>query len=1302
MTPSSLCFTTFPARINPSSGSLRCLRIRFLALLAWVFLLLPGTAPAVELRGFGPVTSAPVDLGGGIEGIEFTCENPARATVLMQKLGRDLEQSATVAPVWQPFTSGTQTLPVLVRPGLGAFLLVARENKVLALSSPQSEGLASAFAPALPRLAGARGFDPEFHYPKYLDKFSHYGIGSWYPPYWGEEFTKGKSNTIDDHFAFARKYDLTLQPNNGGQVLRNLLPKLHEYDRPYHFAQWHEWSQSLARLCPEELVQPGEDFTSVPIYYGQLSMNAPRLRAYRNYVFQQTMKEFKDDTNLVDWLDPHGELGPFDDYFYWDFSENTRSAFARWLRDERKYTLATLGQAWHGKSGRFHSWDEVPIPMQYDLYGWQPDSIMADREWRLHTASVEEGLRRGYEKDQIDARNWVSFRLPGGELAGMAWRSDKVMWYRGTLNVPEKWLKAHQGKGRIYLNAITLIGAKGWSNPDRIWVNGQEAGILFNSPGSENAGQVDVTHLLRPGVNTIAYVPPYAAYGMRGTFFLATQPLEKYPFSDPGKNARFIDWHEYVSTSLSHSVADTCRAIRAIDPDRPIKVHAAFDKDVMGRIMEDYGGYGHNTGEGSFLRSWDRRLGYPRGLEASAEFGGSIITEVDLKRWIGFFTFEGLTALDNFHNIQAMMYTPAAPVWVKYMPYLHLANRRDIKKPDIALFFSSKNLKYYSPKNLPMVFDLGRGDLQSIGYSYAYIDELSLEDGLAKDYPVLWDCDTAMMSPKTAAQIKAYVEAGGTFVAIQETGRHTFTHKDAWPMSDVTGFTVRETRPMEGAVTIAREQPIFQKLAGKTFYNRGKSIDYSNSNFADKCLVLEPAVPEARALARYQDGSIAAGIRTLGKGRVITLGSPFWRDSYDKAGLWWPGEGQCEFLEDLFAGLGLKPLAKADNHAFWREHYVAKNGTEEYLALWNPYDVEKTASLEWTTVHPAGALYDPKDGSPIPGTVNGNTVRLDKLKLAPYETLIVATQPAQPPQSAVATWFTQLSRTWKISKPGEIVPRPDLPVYEVEVREGVRSRVAAPEEALDLAALSLTANPGEGFTDKLGFIRPENLNLQLAASQKILYHCPVKLPDGWKPGDRCELVFQSDQRFNTLVEAFLNGKPVLSAKKPGTRFATADVSGALSFGKPNVLAFSTPSTGFFGTIQIVRKPKPAETLEVCGTWQQQANEESGLCAVELPGAMQGLFAEKRDVMIPASWRGSRVFIEIEPENIQDYNSFAINSKVVLHPVHWYPAVTYMDITPWVKFGEANTLTLLPTKASEAWEPGRLVIKRITLQRIPAK
>jgi hypothetical protein len=1264
------------------------------------------SASAVSLRGFGEITVTPL-ASGGLAGFQYQCDTEEHATVLLHKLGRDLSQTATVPATWQMVTLGGSSFRVLVRPGLGSFLPLAVGKTVTVFTTPATDNLGPALAGAAGATAGARGFDPEYRYPVYLDKFSHYGIGSWYPSYWGDNNTKDKPNSVDDHFAYAKKLDLALQPNGGGFLLRNLEPKLHEYGRPYHFADWLEWDQKIAILAPEELTDPGPNFTAYPSYYGQIGFGGSKLLTYRNWQFQQTVKRYVNDPLLVDWLDPNGEVGPWDQHLMWDFSENNRAHFAEYLQQKRGYTLATLGEAWQGKQGAYRSWKDVPIPFQPDLFGFAKDSIQADHTWRVHAGTLDEGLAAGYDRARCDDAGWPSFKMPGGETPALIWRANHAFWYRGTLQAPASWLKTKAAAGRIYLNIAALSSNMGWKNPDRVWVNGQEMASLSGPPGYSTTGQVDVTDVIRPGVNNIVYFPANMWGGPYGPFFLTDKPWEDFPYRDSHLNARFSDWWSYVSWCIGDHMEQTFKAIRAVDPNRFIKMHAEEDKQIGVPLQARYGGYGHNTGEGGFYRPWDKRFAYSRGVPASAEFGGGLETVVGLRRWIGWYTFEGTNAFDNFHNIQQMMYGPPAQTWIDYMPYLKLAPRRDLKKPDVALLWSSQNNRLL-PRPVPYCFDIGRGDLQSIGYSYVDIDEVGLQDGLAEKYPVLWDTGTWIMSPATVARIKQYVENGGTFVALQETGRHSFTQRDAWPISDLTGWKVREVRPMTGTLSILKDQPLFTKLAGKNFYNRGKSIDYSDYNYANLCLALEPTARDTEVIARYEDGATAIGMRRLGKGRVILLGSPFWRDSYDGGGMWWPGEGQCQFLEDILAGIGLKPLAASDSHDIWREHYLANNGTEEFLCLWNPFDTERTFSIDWTTTHPATGLYDPKNGQPIAGTVNGNQVHLDKVTLPPLETLIVATQPQQQPQAAVQYWFDHLTWWWRMSEPGEMLTRPDLPLYEVRLSEELSGKAVTAAElaTMDLAKLSQGGDPGAGFVAGAGQ-SPEALRSQPDANRRWVFRVQVDTPATWKQGDAYLLNIMNNAYGDTgspwPVDAWLNGQQVMKGVKDAAvgyseldGGALADIGAALNYGGKNTLVFAVGPQGFMGEVNLDRRPAPVETLDITGPWQVQETETSGLKPQELPGTIKGLLATK-DVVIPAAWKGSRVFYDLT--GIENYNSFAINDKVILLPANWYAPVTYFDITPWVKFGQPNRLLLLPREASRTWTPSEMKVPKLQLQRV---
>jgi hypothetical protein len=150
----------------------------------------------------------------------------------------------------------------------------------------------------------------------------------------------------------------------------------------------------------------------------------------------------------------------------------------------------------------------------------------------------------------------------------------------------------------------------------------------------------------------------------------------------------------------------------------------------------------------------------------------------------------------------------------------------------------------------------------------------------------------------------------------------------------------------------------------------------------------------------------------------------------------------------------------------------------------------------------------------------------------------------------------------------------------------------------------------------------------------------------------------------------------------------------------NVLLFTTGANGFQGQVDVQMRPAPTATQEVRGEWRVQQDADSGLRSVNLPGTMRGLYAFT-DVDIPAAWRGDRVFVDIDAGN--GYRAFAINGKVVFHPTggHGIQEVRYMDVTPWIKFGEANRLTLISAGAPD-WQPVDVAVRAVSLQRVSAR
>jgi len=1258
-------------------------------------------APAATMRGFGTVQESKLPSGAGFK---FDCDSTAHATLLIHKLARDMALSATVPSHWTTVQIAGQAVPVLVRPGLGAYLVLAQGRDAYCFTAPLAAGqpdgdLASAFPSALPLLPGAQLYDVNYKYPAYLDKWTTKGIGTWYTLYgpFGDD-PPGLKDIVTPHFQYLKENGLSIHVTDFGVSRRETQYFIDKYQEPYHFAHWLDWDADIVRLNPYDLNQPGDIFTGYSDYYTGISYAGSKLQQYRDWHHQSLMQQNVNDPMMVDWDEPHGEIGPMSYLLRNDYGPKNRAHYAVWLQKVKGYTLASLGQAWHHDPGYFHSWGQVPISYDYAMYGFDKNSLFADRTWRLHSAEVPPGIAAGYANPQFSDSHWTSFQMPGGDTGALTFQVHKRLWYRGTITVPAAYLAAH--KGKLYLAVASLAAAGGPTSPDLVWFNGNDLGGLSGSGGGDIAGSKEISGLVHAGVNHIAYCP--VSQYIPGGFFLSTKPMEVYPYADSGLNARYVDWFNYISYCSYEEERHTIQMLRGTDPNRPIKVMAVQPKDLFSPMMAEYGCFTHNTGDEAFFYPWDKRLAYPYGYRADAESSASMVDPYSWKRWFGWFTFSGLNAFDNFIDVEAMMYTPAAPLWKENFPYLHLANRYDMKKPEIGLLWSSQNVRLAPGGHSGTAFcwDLGRGDIQPLGYSYAYFDEPGLHRHLADGYKVLWDCGTYVMSKETVADIRHFVEQGGTYVALAETGRNTLTEKDAWPIESLSGFHVQEVRPLGGFVSILNDQPLFTTLAGHNFENTGRSVDYSGFNYADKCIALDAVAPGTQAIARYRDGTIAIGMRTLGKGRVVVLGSPFWRNSYDEAGTWHPSPAQQTFLQELLTGLGVPPDVPSTSTSVWRDRYVATNGTEEYLLFFNPSGDTAPVTATWNSSFPIAQVFDPKTGQPYPVTITGNSAQVS-VTLEPMETKILATQSVRPPADTIGDWFGKLATAWEGTAPGHKVTRPDLPFFTADFPAGVGKVVeTASVTPKRLADLSLSTTASEtGWDAHLDMIRPFYAGMTTTPTQSVLYRSVVTVPESWKPGDIYRLRLKQFQS-NFQGVAYLNGKQVATGQQmydaqiDQTQNDGVDVSSAIRFPGPNVLVMFTNATGFGGDADLWRQPTPVSKLSLAGQWSVQATEDSGLTKVTLPGTFTGLLAT-RTVVVPASWSKSHVFLRLDcgrglPGHI------AINDKVFA-----YESFTpyYLDVTPWIKFGKPNKILLQTLKSMQFWQPDKQTVNSAQLEQV---
>ena len=187
-------------------------------------------------------------------------------------------------------------------------------------------------------------------------------------------------------------------------------------------------------------------------------------------------------------------------------------------------------------------------------------------------------------------------------------------------------------------------------------------------------------------------------------------------------------------------------------------------------------------------------------------------------------------------------------------------------------------------------------------------------------------------------------------------------------------------------------------------------------------LTLQKVAADAQDLLLWEDGTVAAGMRPLGKGTIVHLGAKFSHaqifdrsnepnDSNDPAAA--PDE-----LMTLFASLlewrGVRRLpgrVPSPRGVVLMRHYVSNNGLHDVWVLWNQ-DREKpvTADLVFADgLHPASAT-EVRTGEPVPVTRGDGGDRLAGLTLLPMESRMFLT-PRGRIEDAGLDWL-KLQRGW--------------------------------------------------------------------------------------------------------------------------------------------------------------------------------------------------------------------------------------------------------------------------------------------------
>ncbi|MDR1304556.1 MAG: beta-galactosidase trimerization domain-containing protein [Verrucomicrobiales bacterium] len=1245
-----------------------------------------------RLRVYGPLT---VTRDANV--IRITAADSGKARIVWSKILSDFTTLPTVSE--RDVVSGQATLKALMFEGGRALLPVlkdgARTVEVYTFASPAEldEFLRSASA----QLAGALYRGQRAH-PYFLDLWDRHGMSFWY------SLTNKKQPglTDEDDFAFFRKHEL------GINMVHNFGPIIERADRDglgYKFNKWMDVSAFVYDKYPQDTHGGDPDMTLWNDYYGDVPFAANRLEQGQLAELQAFLKQYTDDEYMLSVTDPHGETGPgaHDLIGMRGRDEPSRQDLIHYLRDLRNLTLSGLGERWYGDAGYFKSWDDVRFPRERNFYGWQ-DGASQDLSgtWKLRIMKRADGEQAKLFDPAVSDANWFPLTVPGTQP--FANRLDRSVtdggWLRFTFKADANLLEKAAAGQPVYLTLCPFNSAQ-YANPVGIWLNGKKLADLTFGNGEE-WGQWDVAKILTAGDNTLTVFAPLGV--IKGPRFLTTKLGEPFPTSDPLVNAQLFDLREWMTDCVARSNARAIDYIRGADADRPVKMMAFYSMiDVMMPLLEERGGYPHCTGEGDYFRPWFKRYGYLRGIEASAEPSQPAPDMWNLKRKMFTFQMEGGNSMDYFIHLHSITANPEMKEWYEQnVRYYQLMGKFDLRKPDVALARSWRvdrvTIAWPTvPADTGYQSDLGRGDIYQAHYSYVYTSERELADGLLKDYKVIIDGNFHTLEAADVDRLEQWVADGGTLVLNQRSGRNDFLRANTWPIEQLTGC-VATIRPMGGKVTFEANPEILQAYAGQTFADTGNVTDWQQHTYYHDSISLAPKDGvTVSVIARYADGAPAIVSRALGKGRVVVLGSAFYRDSSDIKGYYIGSDAQAVFYKNLLTDLGVAPNIECADKWLWGERYVSNNGSTEMLVLGNSnFDQPLVnGSATWVLDFAPKRVFDPVTGATLPVKIDGNKVTISGLNLGVYEMKYYAVEKTDwSAADTVGHWLFRQGQMWREVKTGLQAKYADYwPVQPFGKWQAKQFGNEA--DARAALAVDYPANSGWLTAFKADWA---SLNLPLKPLQWGVYRKEVDIEAAWFDNLRGAEFLWNAVGPRGIVELQVNGQVIVS----GTAIANDQLLGALRPGK-NLIAILVRAgqDGNAGLIaDFVFAPVPgknAESLTVNDDWTVYPDEITPQ-TVSLPAKGVWLLARK-SITIPDKYQDCDVWLEapgalvVAANGRSRYNSNMYGSRYRRNTL-------LINITPDLKFGAANDVWLGGNNWNDGIRPGEMDLQGVKLWFVP--
>jgi hypothetical protein len=1298
--------------------------------LAMVFTMFGGgsarAADVVDLRGYGRVQASIAPRGS-----EFVCESDAKADILLGKLLADLFWDAGSDHVVKTVKVGSRDVVVHRWQPYGAVIAGRLKNRVLVIGG-KDEHDATALAAKEPLLMSAEVlFAPVKPYPKYLDFYDLraskcYTVGL-HPEnkYRYRERAAFINQFFDGGLHGFCQFNRSAPAEGVNSCLSQFDTEVllaQQNDQMYSFGigtgvcpEWvrNQWPDSVDRSSPIHDVNGNPYLEAPPEAFG-ISGQQRRQTSLR--FLRDMLQRHKDSPVLGGWQLYCGDY-TWETYFaksiqgHYGYTPAGREGFRRWLREVRRLSLADLGQRWYGDAGHFTDWSEVTPPDPDQFFGDFNAKCLPIRDsWFWKKAEAGQ-----FERPADDASGWTPVPMPPSEQ--MAALPPGPSFWRAAFDAGP-WLANNAGQD-VYL--VLNVDNEGWRKTN-VWLNDVSLGE-FQSKTNPYFGPfaLKITGLLTSRTNKLCLQVAGGGNPV-GPVFLTTTLPRAYPYLGQLRNAQYVDASQWRLHELNSKEIEAIVYTRSIDPDRPLVVCATgtdIVKDAQGEALRQYGGSMQDTGYEASYRPFNSRLGCAGGFYGSCEQSGIQGIKDDdptafaavMTRRLGWLLFNGEGSYMEWRDPSCYYDFENKTGWfTKNKRTYRMLGKYLPQKPEIAILHSSQSALLGSEGHAAE-WDLGRGELAANHYDNVNVTESMLGQGLANDYRVLFDTDIMVMDQPTIDALRRYAEKGGTFIALQNTGRHSILEADAWPISQLSGFKVLSLG-QKGKIRFARNLPIFKGWEGKEFAGEGSALDFKDTQSAkDVSIGLAPTASDTVALARWEDGSVAVGMRKLGKGRLIVLGSTFWRNGRDLGGkgLWRTASVEPVFLQRLLTDLGVRRTADASTPDVYARKVITKNGLQQWLVAMNTTSRDMKADVGFAVSEKPEAVWDVNDHAVVPFTYADGWVWIHSAAMPPCGARVFGVR-REMLSAGVDFWWQEKIKFWTrrtivpplVETPQQVAK--DLPTISLESWKFFPDR----DGAIGQAAAWLKPSFDDGAW-RTADNTPWNLqfdDLQEYGGVGLYRSLPFSLPENWN-GRPLTLNMDGMMRYCwSALDLYLNGEkideiihPRLKVDVTGKLKKTGNVICIKLTGKPPT--GNCPLSGLLGcALWLQPEIMLSPSVSLLGEWQAVAGDWATTRTVSIAGAplrltddgrlKKGITPVKanhlvRDVEIPSAWKGRSVYLHLvtpqmhtQPQRPTGLTGgmLIVNGKArILDQRPNVPLDQMLNLTPDIQVGQANRIEL---------------------------